>query len=106
MPTVMRESFTRTDTSVIYPWDEASPHYADCQEQVNAHNSYIESNYGATIGPFVEISDLEVYQDFTFATDQAWVEYIDNFYNDPNVYGDSSVPVIPGLSRSTTITKD
>lgn len=106
MPTVMRESFTRTDTSVIYPWDEASPYYTECQEQVNAHNSYIESNYGATIGPWVEVSDLEGYQNFIFPTDQAWVEYIDNYYNDPAAYGDISVPEIPGLSRSTTITKD
>ena len=106
MPTVMRESFTRTDTSVIYPWDEASPHYADCQEQVNAHNSYIESNYGATIGPFVEISDLEGYQEFTFATDQLWVEYINDYFNNGSLYGDKSVPDVPGLSRSTTITKE
>ncbi len=106
MPTVMRESFTRTDTSVIYPWNAASPHYTDCQEQINAHNSYIESTFGATIGPFVEVSDLEVYQNFVFPTDQAWVDYIDNFYNDPTAYGERSVPEIPGLSRSTTVIKE
>lgn len=105
MPTVMRSTFTRTDTSVIYPWDEASPYYTECQEQVNAHNSYIESNYGATIGTWVEVSDLEGYQDFTFPTDQLWVEYIENYFNNPS-YGNQSVPVIPGLSRSTTVTKE
>ena len=105
MPTVMRQSFTRTDTSVIYPWNPASPYHTACTEAYEAHENYIKAAFGATIDPWVDISDLEGYQDFVFPTDQAWVDYIDNFYNDPDAYGEKSVPEIPGLTRSTEIIK-
>jgi hypothetical protein len=91
---------------VIYPWDPASPHYTECTDSYTAHNNYITTAFGVTINPWVEISDLEGYQDFVFPTDQAWVDYINNFYNDPSLYGEKSVPDVPGLSRSTTVTKE
>ena len=105
MPTVIRQSFSRTDTSVIYPWDPASPHYTECTESFEAHNNYITSAFGVTIDPWVEVSDLEGYQDYTFPTDQLFIEYINTYYNS-NLYGEKSVPDVAGLTRSTTITRD
>ena len=114
MPTVVRQSFTKANANVIYPWDEASPIYNSCIVSYEAHNNYITSTFGVNIPPWVEISDLEGYQEFIFPTDQAWAEYIENYCKNASMHSGiigswrypGSVPVIPGLARNTTVKKE
>ena len=97
----MRVTFTRTSTDVIYPWQAESPYYTECAEQIGNHDAYLAANYGVTKGENVIVSDLEMYVDYTFPSRASFADYIENYYNDPAVYGEKSVPDIPGLSRST-----
>ena len=114
MPTVVRQSYTKANTSVIYPWDPASPIYNSCIRSYEAHNNYLISTFDVDIPPWVEVSDLEGYQEFIFPTDQLWKDYIENYCNNASMYSNiigswrypGSVPVIAGLARNTTVKKE